>query len=293
MLHLPLAVCGLVTQLLADADNSRLASTCREAAAWLRAAPREAEFVIRHNTRDMYGRYRRIRVLIQRSRFPTWRFLASFVDVQRMFDLLAHIRDVHTLAFDMGGGDDGDQFAVETSFEIALMMERLPEFPAVRTLDIWNWSCFRAFAKFPNCTHLRVDSERIALHPRQHPLWPDMPHLTCLVWRGRDGYVGAKPPSNWTTVEELETDTGMVPETYNRLVVCVSPNSSLPAASFATIEVLCPDTEMLGCEHRYDEPCCHKGNLDPKMLDLPRLERLWTTTADEEVFGNHHFVGSW
>jgi hypothetical protein len=42
---------------------------------------------------------------------------------------------------------------------------------------------------------------------------------------------------------------------------------------------------MLGCEHQYDEPCCHKGNLEPKLL--------WTPTVDEVVFGTIHFIEPW
>ena len=163
--RLPPVLSNMVSQLLTDQDNHRLASTCRAALPAIRdpLGPRQACFRLNERSGNMYRRYRDIHVFVGHDVKDKTHM--GFRRAMIALDWLDKIppRDVRRIRFTCVQYIPPVPFASRLEWndsahiEMALRLERLPVFENVRHLDVADWPGFRALWHFPNTQHLRIE----------------------------------------------------------------------------------------------------------------------------------------
>lgn len=293
---LPLVLFNLVTQFLDDKDNHQLIQSCHMAGEAVRCIPREALYVVHGKTGDMYRRYRSIRARpgskiisgtyangsnrLQRNEQHAdemWHVLAWLervpkADVYRMeFFWPYHIFMAENTAFCM---------------EVALRLERLPTFDAVRVLDVRHWSQFRALARFPNVKCLFMKCEMCVDGESQSQInYPQMNMLTVLYITERwsvHAEHGTPIFPTWPSVRRITTNTKIPPGYTNLFDVDTDNLDNIPHMLAPQITHLTTTiNDMIDAEQ---EEKVDKGDRDITMdfLKFSAIKRIKVRQSEEK-----------
>lgn len=240
MKHLPIVLGNAITQFLTDSDNLQFIISHKDANLIVTNAPRQTEFTININSKDLYKKYRNIK--LELSSLNENNFIKNSRDIMAKFNTIPVIF-LEKITIDAIKRKNADISIVFEklciSYELIILFDRINVCTNVRTLDVFDYSMFRAFHKFPNLTSLTSSGSDGTYY--EHI---SIPKLECLyterITNGKYYVMMGNIPKNWTSIVALQTSL-LVPETFINLKVLFTrtdPNKIVPDNIAKLIEYL-------------------------------------------------------